>query len=212
MSKENPPKQFHAALRYLLAHDKRLARVTLNGVTVEIGKKRFNYRGREIAHLVGREVLVWFDPENPEIIVVTNPDRTNPICVTRSEKPNALESLIAPDSVTLTKELSRVEHQASYMKTRFNVLKTKFPLPQRELLRTAQMDRAIDLGAQIINGKSEISDRQAQASRRTAANKDKARRQNVASVLVDDSEETRRALELLGDIATTRIESEPETT
>ena len=58
----------------MLAHDKRLARVTLNGVTIQIGKQKFNYRGQEIAHLVGREVLAWFDPENPETIVVTNPD------------------------------------------------------------------------------------------------------------------------------------------
>jgi hypothetical protein len=211
MSKENPPKQFHAALRYLLAHDKRMTRVTLNGVTVQIGKNKFNYRGQEIAHLVGREVLVWFDPENPETVVVTNPDRTNPICVTRSQNPNALESLIAPSSGTLARELARVEHQASYMKTRFNVVKAKFLLPQRQLLWTAQMDRAIDLGAQIASGKSEISDRQAQTRRRTAANKDKARRQNIPAALVDDDEQSRRAMELLGDIAAPKLQSEQET-
>src|ERR1035438_3033727 len=94
MSQENPPMQFSAGLRYLLAHDKRLARVTLNGITIQVGKTKFNYRGQEIAHLVGREVLAWFDPENPETIVVTNPDRPNPICVARSENPSALESQI----------------------------------------------------------------------------------------------------------------------
>ena len=31
MNQNNPPMQFNAALRYLLAHDKRLARITLNG-------------------------------------------------------------------------------------------------------------------------------------------------------------------------------------
>ncbi len=129
MDTNNPPMQFSAAMRYLLANDKRLVNVTLNGVTIQIGKTKFNYKGREIAHLVGREVLAWFDPENPEIITVTNQDRTNPICVSRSENPNVLESLIAPESGTLSRELSRIEGQASHLKTRFNVVKAKFLLP-----------------------------------------------------------------------------------
>jgi hypothetical protein len=156
MSRDNPPMQFDAGLRYLLANDKRLARVTLNGVTIQIGKTKFNYRGQEIAHLVGREVLAWFDPENPETIVVTNPDRTNPICVARSENPNALESLIAPESGTLGRELSRIEGQASHMKTRFNVVKAKFVLPQRQLLADANTDL---LGHRINALKSDASEK-----------------------------------------------------
>jgi Mu transposase, C-terminal len=136
-------------LRYLLAHDKRIARVTLNGVTFQVGKQKFNYRGREIAHLVGREVLAWFDPENPETIVVTNLDRTNPICVARSQQPHALDG-----AGTLTVELNRIEAQASHMLTRFNVVRTKFPLPQRQLLATAQV---VELGDQINRGKLEHS-------------------------------------------------------
>ncbi|HEX3857688.1 MAG TPA: hypothetical protein VHY30_10390 [Verrucomicrobiae bacterium] len=155
MNKTNPPMQFTAGLRYLLANDKRLARVTLNGITIQIGKQKFNYRGQEIAHLVGCEVLAWFDPENPEIITVTNPDRTNPICVSRSENPNALESLIAPDAGTLGRELARIEGQASHMKTRFNVIKAKFPLPQRQLLAAAQV---VELGEEIAAQKNEITE------------------------------------------------------
>jgi hypothetical protein len=196
MNKENPPMQFSAGLRYLLAHDKRRERVTLNGVTIQIGKQKFNYRGREIAHLVGREVLAWFDPENPETIVVTNMDRTNPIYVSRSENPSALESLIAPDSGTLGRELSRIEGQASYMKTRFNVVKAKFPLPQRRLLAAAQ---ALNLGAEIETQKSAIAAHRDQSRRRMATNRNRARRLDIPTVLVGDDEQSRRALELLGD-------------
>jgi hypothetical protein len=156
MNHTDPPMQFNAAMRYLLANDKRLTRVTLNGVTIQIGKQKFNYRGKEIAHLGGREVLAWFDPENTESIVVTNPDRTNPICVARSENPSALESLIAPESGTLGRELGRIEGQASYMKTRFNVVKSKFPLPQRQLLADAKGDL---LGYQINTRKSAFATR-----------------------------------------------------
>jgi hypothetical protein len=162
MNANNPPSQFPAGLRYLLANDKRLAYVTMNGVTVQIGKKKFNYKGREIAHLVGREVLLWFDPENPEIITVTNPDRTNPICVTRSENPNALESLVDPESGTLGREMSRIEGQASSVKTLYSVLKAQFPLPQRQMLATAQ---AVELGAEITAQKTEITERQTRQRR-----------------------------------------------
>ena len=84
-------------------------------------------------------------------------DRTNPICVERSKNPNALESIIDPESGTLERELKRVEEQASYMKTRFNVVKSKFPLPQRQLLADAQ---AMELGEQFSARKTEVIEAQ----------------------------------------------------
>lgn len=169
ISQDNPPMQFSAGLRYLLANDKRLVRVTLNGVTIQIGKVKFNYRSQEIAHLVGREVLAWFDPENPEAITITTTARTEPITVARSENPNALESLIAPDSGTLGRELSRIAGQASHMKTRFNVVKAKFPLPARLLLGAAQK---LELGEEIAAQKNELAEKTTRRQRqRSQANK-----------------------------------------
>ena len=183
LSRDNPPMQFGAGLRYLLAHDKRVEHVTLNGVSFQVGKQKFNYRGQEIAHLVGRHVMVWFDPENPETIVVTNPDRSNPICVARSENPNALESLIAPESGTLGRELSRIERQASHMKTRFNVVKAKFPLPQRQLLAAAQ---AMELGQQINKQRGEFAER---AERRQRDHRQAKRLTQRTGILVPEHAE-----------------------
>jgi hypothetical protein len=158
----DPPMELSGAIRYLLAHDKRPARVTLNGVTIQVGKKKFNYKGREIAHLVEKDVLAWFDPENPEILVVTDMNRENPICVARSTEPSALECLTDPQSETLARELKRVEEQASYMKTRFNVLKSKFPLPRRE---TFVNSKTLQLGTEIEEQKSRIKSEQAQGQK-----------------------------------------------
>ncbi len=196
MSRDNPPMQFNAALRYLLAHDKRLARVTLNGVTIQIGKQKFNYRGAEIAHLVGREVLAWFDPENPETIVVTNPDRTNPICVTRSQNPGALESLTDPDAGTLGRELARIEGQASYMKTRFNVVKAKFPLPQRQLLAAAQ---TVNLGREIESKRTQFLDRQTKTLSRGNVIRRHAQKLGLRADLLENSEHNRDALALMAE-------------
>ena len=200
MSKDNPPMQFSAGLRYLLAHDKRVARVTLNGVTIQVGKTKFNYRGQEIAHLVGREVLAWFDPENPETIVVTNPDRTNPICVARSENPNALESLIAPESGTLGRELARIEGQASHMKTRFNVIKAKFPLPQRQLLAAAQAE---ELGAEITAQKSELAEKATRRQRQRSQVQRIAQGTGIALAETAQPDDARRVFEFLNKKETT---------
>jgi hypothetical protein len=62
--------------------------------------------------------------------------------------------LIVPESEILNRELSRIASQASYMKTRFNVVKAAFPLPQRQLLAAAQ---ATELGEQIATQKTELS-------------------------------------------------------
>ncbi len=189
-----PPMQFSAGLRYLLAHDKRQARVTLNGVTIQVGKKKFNYRGQEIAHLVGRDVLAWFDPENPEIITVTNLDRTNPICVACSENPSVLESIIAPESGTLGRELARIEGQASHMKTRFNVIKAKFPLPQRQILAAAQVT---ELGEEIATQKAALNENAARRQRqRSQANKF-AQRTGIAMAETAEPDDARRVLNFL---------------
>jgi len=47
MNKSNPPMQFSAGLQYLLAHDKRLATVTTNGVTIQVGKTNLIIAGRK---------------------------------------------------------------------------------------------------------------------------------------------------------------------
>lgn len=194
ISHDNPPLQFAAGLRYLLANDKRLVRVTTNGVTIQIGKVKFNYRGQEIAHLVGREVLAWFDPENPEAITVTNPDHTNPVCLSRSENPNALESLIAPDSGTLGRELARIEGQASHMKTRFNVVKAKFPLPARLLLGAAQK---LELGEEIAAQKNELAEKTTRRQRQRGQAQRFAQRTGIALAETAQPDDARRVLEFL---------------
>jgi hypothetical protein len=187
---DDPPMQFSAGLRYLLAHDKRPAKVTLNGVTFQVGKQKFNYRGNEIAHLVGQDALAWFDPENPETLVVTDMQRRNPICVARSQQVSALECVTDPDSGRLAQELRRVAGQASYMKARFTAVKSKFPMPQRRALADV---RTIQLGKQI--------EEQETARRKKTVRVDRMRSQagrlGIPSAMIDDDPETQRGLELL---------------
>lgn len=193
---EKAPMPFTAGARYLLAHDKRVCKVTLNGVTIQVGKKNFNYRGAEIAHLVGRDVLAWFDTENPESLVVTDMQRKNPICVGRSNPVDALECVTAPDSGQLATELRRIEDQASYMKARFKVVHSKHPMPQIRLLADT---RTLQLGRQIEEQKSQREQAAVNVQRNRKRAHTLARQMNVPAALVDNDPETLRGLELLAE-------------
>ncbi len=189
---DDPPMQFSAGLRYLLAHDKRPAKVTLNGITFQVGKQKFNYRGNEIAHLVGQEVLAWFDPENPETLVVTGMQRRNPICVARSKEVSALECVTDPDSGRLAQELRRVAGQGSYMKARFTAVKSKFPMPQRLALADADTEQ---LGQKF----EQLKTKQAEKTVRVDRMRRQANRMDIPAVMIDDDPETQRGLELLAE-------------
>jgi hypothetical protein len=207
--REDPPMQFSSKVRFLLAHDKRPAPVTLNGVTMRVGKKKFNYRGAEIAHLVGKDVLAWFDPENPESIVVTDMNRRNPICVKRSQEPDALECLTDPDGETLAREMQRIEGQASYMKARFNVLKSKLPLPQRQTLVDAQ---TLELGQRIEEQRVQISTAKSERQQRTRTTQERARALGLPTRILNESSASDEgtALMLAAKRANERTDSVPE--
>ena len=189
---DDPPMLLSAGLRYLLAHDKRPARVTLNGITFQVGKQTFNYRGNEIAHLVGQEVLAWFDPENPEAMIVTDMQRKNPITVGRSNEVSALECVTDPDSGRLAQELKRVEGQASYMKARFTAVKSKFPMPRRQTIADAH---TLQLGQQIEEQKAGRQEKTVRVER----GRRQARRMDIPAVMIDDDPDTLRGLELMAE-------------
>ena len=189
---DDPPMLLTAGLRYILAHDKRVSKVTLNGITFQVGKQKFNYRGKEIAHLVGHDVLAWFDPENPEALVVTDMQRRNPITVGRSLQVPALECVTDPDSGRLAQELRRVEGQASYMKARFTAVKSKFPMPRRRAIADA---RTLQLGNLIEEQKTARQEKTVRVDRMRR----QAQRMEIPAVMVDDDPETQRGLELLAE-------------
>lgn len=164
--------------------------VTLDGITFKIGKRNFNYRGESIAHLVGRTVLAWFDPENPEEIVVTDMNRKNPVAVGRSYSVSALECLTAPGSGTLGQELRRVHGQASHIKAYFKAVKADFPMPRRALIPDA---RARQLGGEMEEGKAAL---RAKAPRLEQLQR-RGRALGVPSVIVRDDAAGRRGLDLL---------------
>jgi hypothetical protein len=138
------------------------------------------------------DALAWFDPENPETLVVTDMQRRNPICVARSKEVSALECVTDPDSGRLAQELRRVAGQASHMKARFTAVKSKFPMPQRRALTDV---RTLQLGQQIEEQKTARKEKTVRVDRM----RKQAHRMDIPSIMIDDDPENARALELFAE-------------
>jgi hypothetical protein len=72
--------------RYLLAHHKLKMRVGRNGITLRPSLGGGTYHGAGTGPFVGEDVLVWFNPEEPDYIALTSLDRKRgPVVVPREE-------------------------------------------------------------------------------------------------------------------------------
>ena len=157
----DPPVKFSAECRYLLAHHKRPAPVTRNGITLRFGKQVFNYRNIDTGRLIGQRVLAWFNPETPEVLTVTDLNRQNPFCVARSQDVPAMD---APADL-LDQELDRIEQHQAYAKARYRTLKARHATPVRPMIA----DRAaIELGAEIGQRRAAVELEQSKDTRRLA--------------------------------------------
>jgi len=88
--------------------------------------------------------------------------------------------------------MQQVEDQASHMKARFVAVKSKYPMPQRRLLASAQ---ATKLGRAIEEQKAEIK----QGAKQVTATREKARRMNIPAAMVGDDESSRAGVDLIAE-------------
>jgi hypothetical protein len=157
--KSTPPIKFSPECRYLLAHHRRPSRVGRNGITLRFGREVFNYRNENTGRLRGHTVLTWFDPENPEILTVTDGQRKNAFCVARSQDVPAME---APTEI-LAQETSRIAEHQAYAKARYRILKPKHAMSVRRMIADRQ---TIELGEQIGKQREAIESTQREAGSR----------------------------------------------
>jgi hypothetical protein len=137
---------------------------------------------------------------------------------------------MAPGSGVLASEIGKIREHERAVDDKYKRLIESYGNPRRKLLdeirnqpapgiastltdgvrRVAVMNgRLADSAEQMQQQRGEIREQKNQEARRTAANKSKARRLDIPTVLVSDDEQSRRALELLGD-APRRMRGETE--
>lgn len=191
---EDPPIRLGPELHHLLAHAKYKKMVEPSGVTVTSGNRVFKYFGPELRDLVGHEVLVWFNPEFPDVATITDMNRENPVSVPLHTGVPRLERLTDPDGNKLSEECARRDGQVSGIVARYNTLKDKFEMPYRKNLVAA---RTVAVGKEISQQRQVLQKHKQESAARGTANREKARRLGVPPCLVRDSEEDREALALI---------------
>jgi hypothetical protein len=110
---------FDDRVRHLLKTNRRAYRVTKNGITIG----GHQYFGSEVAPLLGKNVLAWFDSEDPSIIVLTDFNHRNPVAVPLVQRPHAA----SPGSAEMKAALSARAKHAAWGKTYHAKLKRLFP-------------------------------------------------------------------------------------
>ncbi|HEV2329371.1 MAG TPA: hypothetical protein VGY56_11350 [Verrucomicrobiae bacterium] len=140
----DPPTKLDERAWHLLAHYVRPIHVTSNGICFRVGQKKFVYRNERTGQDRGKEVLVWFDPESPDFVSVTDLDRKNPYLVERSLP---VDFLAAKGDEQFERETSKVAAHGNYFRTRYRTLKATFAPAFRRVgyvdAKTAETARAM---------------------------------------------------------------------
>lgn len=138
----DPPVTFNPATRYLLSHIAKQVRVSDNGITLKWGKQTFVYRNAETGKRIGEHVLAWFNPETPELLSVTELNRTNPFTV---ERHIPLPAVFAPADL-IKEEMAKLHAHQSHVRKVFRTLKAEHDTQRRIIIAdraTAQLGEAI---------------------------------------------------------------------
>jgi hypothetical protein len=159
----DPPTKLDERASYLLAHYVRPIRVTVNGICFRVGQKQFVYRNERTGQDRGKEVLVWFDPESPEYVSVTDLDRKNPYLVERSMP---VDFLAQKGDETFERETAKANAHGLYFRTLYRTLKAKFNPPFRRNLvdvQTAATGHAMQQQRETY----EVKERETNAARKS---------------------------------------------
>ncbi|MGH7942461.1 MAG: hypothetical protein ACREFR_15445, partial [Limisphaerales bacterium] len=159
----DPPAKLDERSWHLLAHYVRRDHVKVNGITFRVGQKQYVYRNERTGQDRGKEVLVWFDPETPEFVSVTDLARKNPYLVERSMP---VDFLAAKGDARFEQETSKALAHGSYFRTRYRTLKAAFaPTFRRNIVDVQTEATARDMQQQ--RDKYEAKERETKAARKS---------------------------------------------
>ena len=187
----DPQVKFDAACRYLLAHHKRLVKVTQNGITLRFGRNVFTYRNQITGRLIGQTVLAWFNPETPEILSVTDLDREHPFAVELAPSVPAIDATPEQLSGAIEQASAHMMHARAYYRT----LRSAQPVAFR---RNLVDDAAAELGREMHHQQTERQTAVKESQQRLAKGHRAARSLNMRlpSAALQDTESVEAAARL----------------
>jgi len=211
----DPPIKFDNRILWILANERYRVSVTAGGVSFRHYGRKIQARGGTLPQHVGEELWALVDRQDDSMVTFMSMDYRNTFTVETCRQPSADETRMASGSSVLASELKKIGAHMRATDDELKVLKTEFGNPRNDLLAAIRGESNAlssvpgDTRRVILNSRIEASAEQMQAQRQAitakklqnTANKSKARRMGIPAVLVDDDDQSRRALELLGDAA-----------
>ncbi|MGI8436312.1 MAG: hypothetical protein ACR2NX_05340 [Chthoniobacterales bacterium] len=156
-SLQSPEAQVHLGdqARYLLAHHKIKMRVGRNGITLRPSLGGGTYYGAATGELRGEEVLVWFNPEEPEYIALTSLDRKRLFVVPRADPLPA----IGASKEEMARSKAQINAHNDYVKTAYRMIAPE--LAVHSFRRIAGVDaRTVELGEELQTQVAEVKKQQ----------------------------------------------------
>lgn len=153
----DPPSRLDEQSWHLVAHYVRKDRVKVDGIRFRIGQKQFTYLNEHTGRDIGKEVLVWFDPETPDFISVTDLNRKNAYLV---ERARPVDFLATKGDPQFEHELSKVAAHGSHFRTLYRTLKATFePNFRRNVVDVRTAATANELQKQRANHEAKEKER-----------------------------------------------------
>jgi hypothetical protein len=230
----NPSIEYDPKLEWIFANEKSI-------ITVETGGVRFSHRssgrkirvrGGRLVNLVGQELWAFVDRKDSSMVTFMNLGFADPFTMEVCQTPSAREGSMAAGSGVLAAEISKIREHEHAVDDEYSRLLEQHGNPRRELLKEIRNQPAPEISSTLTDGvrrvvvmngrlaasaeqmqqqRDEIREQKNQKVRRTAANKNKARRNGIPTVMADDNEYFARGVELLGALPE-RMTGEIETT
>jgi hypothetical protein len=219
-NQNDPPIEYDPKLEWIFSNEK-------NIVTVETGGVRFSHRssrriirvrGGRLVNMVGKEIWAFVERKDPSMVTFMNLNFADPFTMEVCQTPSARERSMAPGSRVLSAEIGKIREHERAVTDEYNRLLEQHGNPRRKLLDEIRNQSAPEISSTITDGvrrvvvmngrlaasaeqmeqqREEIREAKNQKIRRTAANKTKARRNGIPTIMAAENENFERAVELL---------------
>jgi hypothetical protein len=185
--------------RYLLASHKMRVRVGRNGISFQFGKERFTYKNEQTGRLLGQQVLAWFNPENPDLLAVTDLGGKNPFVV---ERAILVPGMDAPPEI-LEQALEQNARHEAYRKALYRTVQSHFSASFRnQMFRPCYAHHeAVELGQTMCEQRKAIETERNQKLKRFKKAQRLSKQLNIPVTPASlQNEETMRGLEKLNQL------------
>ena len=185
-----PRIRYQTELLYFLASDVRKLKVGRNGITITIGKNRFNYKGEETGRRQGTYVYAWFNPQRPETLpCTTDLNGREVFTLERSYDTPGVDA--SPEQ--LIEENRKIAAHNSYAPSLYRVVKNSLPVTA---FRTFHgVGTAVRLGTEMESQQKKVTERQKSAERLRRDIARRSRRAGIAPILVPMSPDSLESLD-----------------